>query len=76
MTHLVLTARGTAAWQQSARPTPSSEIADYVSKLGPDGRRRTREVAPRGTIAGLRLVRGTIATWTSGAVTHSEKLDP
>ena len=33
VTHLVLTAGGTAAWQETARPTPSAPVSDYVSKL-------------------------------------------
>ena len=47
-----------------------------MSKLGRDGRRRTLDVAPRGTIAWLRLVRGTVATWTSGGVERKRAAGP
>ncbi len=76
VTHLVLTAGGTAAWQETARPTPSAPVSDYVSKLDRRGRRRTLEIAPLRTIGGLRLSRGKIARWTSGGVPRSIRLEP
>jgi hypothetical protein len=50
--------------------------SDYVSKLDREGRRRTLEIAPLGTIKGLRLSRGRIARWSSGGVPRSIRLEP
>jgi hypothetical protein len=76
VTHLIVTARGTAAWQETARATAGSPVSDYVSKLDRTGRRRTLEIAPLGSVKGLRLSGGKIARWTTAGVPRSSRLEP